>query len=260
MACSVESLQGKSMRKLFIAVLMMFCTCLLFGQTDRSLVREGNSLYKQDKYADAETNYRKALEKNKEFNQGVFNLGDALYKQGRYDEAAEQYRNSAAKETDPSAKAQALHNLGNSLLKGKKIPESISAYEEALKLHPDDLDTKYNLEYAQALLQQQQQKQNQKNNDKKDNKDQQKQDQQKKDQQKQDQQKQDQQKQDQQKQDSQQKNQDQKQQQDQAQQRKQQISKKDAERILEALNNQEKDVQKKLKKKVPARVHVDKDW
>ncbi len=249
------------MRKLFAAVLMMFCTCLLFGQTDRSLVREGNSLYKQDKYADAETNYRKALEKNKEMNQGVFNLGDALYKQGRYDEAAEQYRNWAAKETDPSAKAQALHNLGNSLLKGKKIPESISAYEEALKLHPDDLDTKYNLEYAQALLQQQQQqKQNQKKNDKKDNKDQQKQDQQKKDQQKQDQQKQDQRKQDQQKQDSQQKNQDQKQQQDQAQQRKQQISKQDAERILEALNNQEKDVQKKLKKKVPARVHVDKDW
>jgi len=250
------------MRQLFIAVLMMFCTCLLFGQTDRSLVREGNSLYKQDKFADAETNYRKALEKNKEMNQGAFNLGDALYKQGRYDEAAEQYRNWAAKETDPSAKAQALHNLGNSLLKGKKIPESISAYKEALKLHPDDLDTKYNLEYAQALLQQQQQqqKQNQKNNDKKDNKDQQKQDQQKKDQQKQDQQKQDQQKQDQQKQDSQQKNQDQKQQQNQAQQRKQQISKQDAERILEALNNQEKDVQKKLKKKVPVRVHVDKDW
>src|SRR5208283_2532119 len=96
--------------------------------------------------------------------QGVFNLGDALYKQGRFDEAAEQYRNSAEKETDPSAKAQALHNLGNSLLKGKKIPESISAYKEALKLNPNDLDTKYNLEYAQALLQQQQQqKQNQKN-------------------------------------------------------------------------------------------------
>ena len=43
-------------------------------------------------------------------------------------------------------------------------------------------------------------------------------------------------------------------------QRKQQISPKDAERILEALKNEEKNVQKKLHKKVPARVKVEKDW
>ena len=66
----------------------------------------------------------------------------------------------------------------------------------------------------------------------------------------QNQQNQNQQKQDQQKQDQQQ----------QAQQKKQQLSKQDAERILEALKNEEKDVQKKLKKKVPARVNVEKDW
>lgn len=233
------------MKLLLAGILIFVCSGFLFGQTDRTLVREGNSLYKQDKFSDAETNYRKALEKNKDMHQGVFNLGDALYKEGRYDEAAEQYRIAEGKVTDPSGKAQALHNLGNSLLQGKKYPESISAYESALKLNPNDLDTKYNLEYAQAMLKQQQQQQNQKNQDKKDKKDQ-------KDQQKQNQQNQD----------NKQQKQDQKQQQDQAQaqQKKQQISKQDVERILQALNNQEKDVQKKLLKRAPARVQVDKDW
>jgi len=227
------------MRITIAAALLLLAYGATVAQSDRSLVREGNSLYKKEKFADAEINYRKALEKNKELRQGPFNLGDALYKQGRFDEAAEQYRIAATQHEDAPGKAQSLHNLGNTLLKGKKLPESIAAYKEALKLQPNDADTKYNLEYAKALLQQQQQQQQQKKEDKKDQKKEEKQDQQKQDQQKQDQQKQDQQKQ---------------------AQKKQQISKADAERILEALKNEEKDVQKKLKKKVPARIRVEKDW
>ncbi len=231
--------------KIFVVAIFLLTAPPLLAQSERSLVREGNSLYKQQKYADAEINYRKALEKNKELLQGPFNLGDALYKQGRYDEAAEQYRISATNEKDPTDKAKALHNLGNTFLKGSKLPEAINAYKDALRLNPGDADTKYNLEYARALLkQQQQQKQDQKKDQKKDQKQDQKKDQKqdKKQDQKQDQQKQAQ--------------QDQKQQ----QQKKQQFSKQDAERMLEALKNDEKDVQKKLRKKVPARVQVDKDW
>lgn len=234
------------------ALLLLFLPAVVSGQSERSLVRDGNRQYNQSKFADAEVSYRKALDKDRDLRQGAFNLGDALYKQGRYSEAAEQYGNAAAKAGDDALKAKAYHNLGNALLKEKKIPESIAAYKEALKASPKDADTKYNLEYAKALLKQQQQQQQQKQQNKNDKKDQQKQDQQKQDQQKKDQQKQDQQKQDQQQQ--------QKDQQRDAQQKKQQISKQDAERILEALKNEEKDVQKKLHKKVPARVHVEKDW
>ena len=244
--------------------MVIFLCCLILpaagrAQSERSLIRDGNRFYKDNKFSDAEVNYRKALEKNKDLTPGKFDLGDALYKQGRFGEAAGQYGAAAATSGDPGVKAQALHNLGNALLKEQKLPESIGAYKEALKLHPNDADTKYNLEYAKALLrrEQQQQQQKQNKNDKKEDKqkpDQQKQDQQKQDQQKQDQQKQDQQKQDQQKQDQ------QKQDQRKAQQRKQQISKEDADRILEALKNEEKNVQKKLHHKVPARVKVEKDW
>jgi tetratricopeptide (TPR) repeat protein len=241
------------MKTIWLIASCLVCIAAARSQSERSLIRDGNRSYKDSKFSDAEVNYRKALEKNKELVPGTFDLGDALYKQGRYGEAAEQYGASAEKLKDPSLKAQALHNLGNALLKEQKLPESIGAYKGALKLNPNDADTKYNLEYAKALLQRQQQQQQQNKDQKKDdkkNQDKQKQDQQKQDQQKKDEQKQDQQKNDEQKQKDQQ----------QARQKKQQISKEDAERILEALKNEEKNVQKKLHHKIPARVKVEKDW
>jgi Ca-activated chloride channel family protein len=224
----------------------------LHAQSERSLIRDGNRLYNDKKYADAEVNFRKALEKNKEVKEGIFNLGDALYKQQRFDESAEQYRRSAESIADPRLKAQAYHNYGNALLKSKKYEESLGAYKEALKYNPKDEDTKYNYEYARQLLKQQQQQQQQKQQNKDQKNDKQKQDRQQQEQQKKDQEQKEQQKQEQQKQDQ--------QQQKQAQQKKQQISKQDAERILEALKNEDRDTQKKLHKKVPVRVKIKKDW
>ncbi|HLF13899.1 MAG TPA: tetratricopeptide repeat protein [Bacteroidota bacterium] len=220
------------------------------AQSDRSLLREGNRFYDKERYPDAEVSYRKALESAKDPLTAKFNLGDALYKQGRYDEAAGHYESAAGTAAERDVRAQAYHNLGNARLKGKKLEESIEAYKEALKLNPKDEDTRYNLEYAKRLLQQQQQQHQQDKKDDKEQKD-------KKDQQDQkDQQQQD----DQNKQDQSQKNEQQKDGKEQPRQPKDQISKADAERILEALRQQEQDVKKKLQKKVPVRVKVEKDW
>ncbi|MBI1804256.1 MAG: tetratricopeptide repeat protein [Ignavibacteriae bacterium] len=256
------------MRYILLVIIALAGSSIAWTQSERSLIREGNRLYKDNKYADAEVDYRKALEKNKNLQQGTFNLGDALYKQGRFAEAAEQYHAAVSGASDPALKAQAYHNLGNALLKAQKLPESISAYKEALKANPHDVDTKYNLEYAKALLKQQQSRKdkNQKNDDKQQQDKQQQQNQDKKNEQKQnqEQQNQDQNKQSQEQQSRQQQaqNDDKKQQDKQkgTQMKKIQISKEDAERILEALKNEEKAVQKKLHKKAPARVKVEKDW
>jgi tetratricopeptide (TPR) repeat protein len=220
--------------------ILIIASSIAYSQSERSLIREGNKFYSDNKYLDAEVSYRKSLEKNKDSKVGAFNLGDALYKQEKHDEAAEEFRIATSKETDKESKAKAFHNLGNSLLKSQKLQESIEAYKNALKLNPKDVDTKYNLEYAKRMIQQQQQQQQQ-------NKDQQKQDKQE-----------DKQKQEKQAQQKQEKKDQQKQQQ--AKQQEQKISKEDAERMLEALKNEEKDVQKKLQKKVPARISIEKDW
>lgn len=243
-------------KQMKLIIFILFAASSVYSQSERSVINEGNRKYKENKFIDAEVNYRKSLEKNKDSHYGTFNLGDALYKQEKFEEAAEKFKIAATQETDKETRAKAFHNLGNSLLKSQKFPESIEAYKNSLKLNPKDVDTKYNLEYAKMMLQQQQQQQKQnqdKQDQKKDNQDQQqKQDQQKQDQEKKDQQKQEQQEQEQQKQEE--------QKQQQAKQQEQKISKEDAERMLEALKNEEKDVQKKLKKKAPARISIEKDW
>lgn len=229
-----------------------------FAQGDeRKLIREGNKLYKEKKYSDAEVKYKKALELNKNSVPGNYNLGDAYYKQQKFDEASQQYQSLFSnKDLSEDQKAKAFHNLGNSMLEAKKYPESIEAFKNSLKLKPKDNDTRYNLAYAQSMLQQQQKQQQQQNKNDKDknkqNKDQQNKDQQNKDQKNKQDQNKEQQTKDQQKQD--------KDQQKQAGEKKQNISKEDAEKILQALNNDEKNTQKKLIKKESTRIQIEKTW
>ena len=214
------------------------------AQSTRSLVNGGNGLYRDQKFSDAEVNYRKALEKEKGLVQGHFNLGDALTKQGKYDEAVREYQEALAKAEGKDTKAYASYNIGNAQMKQQKYQDAVQSYVDALKIDPKDDDAKYNLSYALEKLKAPPPKpqQNKKDQDKKD--------QNKKDQEKQNQQNQ--QKQDQQ-------NKDQQKQQSPRQQQKQ-MSKADAQRILDVLKNSEKDVQKKLHQRQAVRPRTDKDW
>ncbi len=264
MACPMEPAahndRGEGMRT--FAVIALSAASLLGGcsanaQSVRSLINDGNDLYAEKKYADAEVNYRKALERDITSLPGHFNLGNALYRQEKFDESITKFEDAVRKSETPTAKAKAFYNLGDAYLKSQKYEEAVKAFTESLKLNPHDFDAKYNLSYALTKLRDQQQNQKSDKN---------KQDQNKQDQNKQDQQnrKQEQQNQDQQK-DQQQRDQQQNRQQDQqrAQQPKQQekmMSKADAERILEVLKNSEKDVQKKLRQRVAGRPKTEKDW
>jgi tetratricopeptide (TPR) repeat protein len=227
---------------------------LLYAQSVRSLVNDGNSQYKDQKYTDAEVSYRKALEKDQGLVPGHLNLGSALYKQDKADEAIKEYENALMKAESKETKAQAHYNMGNAFMKGQRYQDAVKSYIESLKLAPDDQDTKYNLSYALEKLKQQQQQQNKNDKNKDDKKDQQQKNQQ--DQQKQDQQKQEQQKKDQQQQQQNQQAQQQKQQQGQEKK----MAKADAERILDVLKNSEKDVQKKLRVRPAVRAKTEKDW
>lgn len=260
-------------RIILIATILTSFTILTNAQNERKFVRNGNKLFMEavkdtsrldtTKFSNAETEYRKALNKKPADSKWNFNLADALYKQMRFDEAASKFNELADKMETPEEKARALHNVGNSELMQQKLDESIESYKEALRNNPNDLDTKYNLAYAQMLKQQQQQQQNQQNKDQ--NKDQnqdQNKDQEKKDQ-NQDQNKNDQNEQDQQQnqQNKDQQNKDQQQQQQQQPQNK--ISKENAEQLLQALQNDERDIQEKVKKAKAAkakRTRVEKEW
>jgi len=224
---------------LFSALFLIFTTAS-YSQADRKLIREGNREYGKEKFSESEISYRKALDKNKESSVAVFNTGDALYRQKKYEDAGKQFMENHNMSEDKEKKSASLYNLANSLLMANKLEESIEAYKGSLKLDPDNMETKYNLAYAQDLLKQQEEQQQQQQQQKDQDKD------------KQDQ-----------KQDNKEQQQDQNKDQNQDQQQQQQsISKEDAERLLNALANDEKSVQEKVKlaKAQKARVRVIRNW
>ena len=240
-----------------LVALMIAFTATAGSQTVRSHVSDGNHHYEKYRFPDAEVEYKKALEKNPTSREAQFNVGNAYYKQDRFDEATRTFNASIATAPTPIDQAAAYHNLGNSLLKGGKIKESIEAYKQALRLNPTDDDTRYNYQLAMDKLKNPENQKQQKDKQR-ENKDQQKdqnQDQQQ-NQQQQDQKKDQQQQQQPQPQDA---KQDQTKQQ-QAQQRQNQMPKEQAEQILQALRNNEKELQKQLRKRQGARVRVERDW
>lgn len=237
--------------------------------------RQGNKLYRGDHYTNAETHYRKALSADSTYAKAQYNLGNSLYRQKNYAGAAEHFQ-AALNDKNLSKKdrSRVHHNLGNAhLQQGLKerqenpqgggmesFKKAVENYQEALKQDPKNDNTKYNLSYAKKLLAQaQQQQQNQQNkgggqNDKKQNQDKNKQNQpQQQQQDKKDQQKNG-------------KQGDQNQQDPQQQQKQDQPKndpkKKDAERLLNAVKNNEnkamKDHQKAQQSKVDGR--IEKDW
>lgn len=211
-----------------------------FAQNENPFIRKGNKLYNEGKFSESEIEYRKALGKNQKSAKGTYNLGSSLYRQENFEESARHFMDASQKLSpkDAAGKSAALHNLGNSLLKSGKLQESIEAYKQALRLNPNDEDTRYNLAFAmKQLQQQQQQQQNQDNKDKNEDKN------------KEQEQKQN-------------NPQNQDQQQKEQPREKPQISKQDAERMLEALKNDEQKTLDKVKqqKMKATPVQVEKDW
>lgn len=227
-------------------------------QPERKDTRTGNTQFDKQQYAEAEASYRKALEKKNNMPEATFNLGDAVYQQKKWDDAAKQFQLSAQTNADSLVRAKAYHNLGNVYLEQKKWDEAIGAYKNALKLNPHDKDTKYNLAYANAMKPKNQGGNGGQNNQQ-DNKDKDKQDPNKQQDNKQND-KQDQQNKDQQAKDGDKKNEQNKPQQGQPQQAK--ISKQDAEKLMQALMNEEQKTAQKVQEKQakPVTVKIAKDW
>ena len=134
-----------------IFALLLILNTGLVAQSTRGLVNEGVDKYNEQKFSDAEVNFRKAMELDSSSFEAQFNLGDSFYKQQKYAEAIISFQQSLTRATTREQRAKIFYNIGNSLLKIQKISESINAYKESLKLDPNDYDAKYNLSYALSL-------------------------------------------------------------------------------------------------------------
>ena len=236
------------MKKFYILSMLLLAGTahgLAQEKTDRDYLRSGNKLYNDSLFIKAEVDYRKALELNPKSTDAMFNLANALLMQQKGKEAMEQYQSVSKIEKDKDKLAQIYHNMGVILQSSKQYPQCIEAYKESLRNNPKDDETRYNLALAQKLLKDQQQ--DQQNQDQQE----QQQKQQKKEEEKQEQ-NQDQQEQEQ---------KEQQQNQQQQQQNKSEMSKENAQQLLNAIMQDEKNVQDKVKKQLQIRgKKLEKDW
>lgn len=225
-------------RRLYFIIYLLMVLVSAKGQTASQLTREGNRLFSSKRYAQAEVLYRKAVDKDPGNAIAGYNLGRSLQAQKKNDEARKQYEKAAQLEKDPVRQASSYNNLGTVFQGEKEYAKAIEAYKNALRRNPHHRNARYNLELCQRQ-QRRQQKQKQSSGGGKNKSDKKKDKQQNKNQKQQN------------------KNQNNNRQQDD-----QSMSKDNAEQLLNAARQQEKETQERLSKAMrqPSDRKLEKNW
>lgn len=172
------------MKRYLTTFALLAVALLAFAQADRQYIRSGNRLYRQKAFAKAEAQYRKAVDDNANNPQAVYNLGCALMMQQKDSAAVVQFEKAGKMETSKVRRSKAYHNIGVICQNHQMYGDAVKAYEESLRNNPTDNETRYNLALCKRMNKNKPQDKNQdknkqKNDKNKDNKDKQQQKQQK---------------------------------------------------------------------------------
>lgn len=225
------------MARYILSILLFVFALTVNAQNDRQLIREGNRMFNKQQYDKAEIQYRKAVSKNPSNPQAVYNLGCALMMQNKDSAAIVQYEKAVKLEKNKFRLASAYHNIGVICQNHKMYGDAIKAYEQALRNNPKDDETRYNLALCKKLQKNDKKDNNKKQQDKKnENNDSQK---------------------------NKDKNNDKNKGENKQQQPKEQMSKENAEQLLNAAIQNEKATQQRLKKamqKPGQRRRSEKNW
>ena len=216
-------------RLILILYLSLFIFNFVSAQNVRDYIRRGNRQYRDSIYDKAQVQYQKGFEKDSNCVEINYNLANSLLMQGQPKEAMRLYEKVSKVEHDKERRHQIFHNMGVILQSQKQFGPAIEAYKEALRSDPTDDETRYNLVLCQRQLKNQDQQGEGQNNEEQ-------QDKQQKDEQKQQEQKQQQQQ--------------QKKDEQQQQQQENQMSKENAEQMLNAAMQNERQTQDKVKKQL----------
>ncbi len=155
------------------------------NKAERNFIRQGNKLFADENYADAEVEYSKALQANPGSAVAAYNMGLAIAKQaaagdstGALQRADSLFSYAASITPSKQLKMMAHYNKGNLAYNAQQYDRAIEDYKNALRAVPTDEDSRYNLRMAQLKQQeQQQQQQDQNNQDQNENQDKDKQNQ-----------------------------------------------------------------------------------
>jgi FtsZ-interacting cell division protein ZipA len=239
------------MRKLLVISLLALCSLTAFAQ--KADLRRGNRLFRRGEFPKADISYRKALMQDSTSVAATYNLANTLYREKDMENARRLLDGAKEAAGTEAFAADYYYNLGDVAIAQEDWQAAVDALKQSLLLAPDDVKAKENYIYARNKLMEQQQQDQQ--GDGQDNQDQNQQDQQNQDQNRNQDQNQDQQNQ----------NQDQQDQQDQGQgqQGEAQISPQQAQQMLQAIQQKEKETQEKVDEKKAAALksrQKEKNW
>jgi len=140
-----------------ILALLPLCASAV-AKTPAGKVAEGNRLFREGEMEQALERYTEAQQELEDTSPVDYNIGNVLYRQGEYERAMEEYRRALAAD-DPELARQARFNMGNAHFQAQQYDKAIQDFSEVLRLSPEDMDAKRNLELSLRAMQQQPQQQ-----------------------------------------------------------------------------------------------------
>lgn len=152
--------------KQVLTCILLFACVHTGAQRVTAIVEKGNQEYRKKQFGKAATEYDKALKKDAANLVARFNQGNAQQRLKKYKEAAGSYETVAANSNDPAVKAKAYYNQGLAYVRQNKLPEAVEAFKQSLRLVPNDGDTRENLQKAMQELKLQQSSQSEQQEDK----------------------------------------------------------------------------------------------
>ena len=126
---------------------------------------EGNALYQQKNYPGALDKYVEANDGKAHRQELAYNLANTFYQQKKYPEALRELEKAVTSGGSP-LNEKIYFNRGNTFFQMGKYQEAIESYKKALELTPSDKEAKHNLELALKKLQENPQEQKKDSNKK----------------------------------------------------------------------------------------------
>ncbi len=134
--------------------MILFCTSICSAESPASKNRQGNRMFAEGRYEEAEGAYLGAEALDPGRPEILYNLGNALIKQNRHKEGIQALQPSIG-DGNARTKQHSWYNTGNALYAMGNFKDSSEAYIQALRLNPADRDAKHNLELALRELEKQ---------------------------------------------------------------------------------------------------------
>lgn len=133
--------------QLYALIFSLFAVSFRSAEASVSQLKEANRLFKKGRYDDALKLYNDALVDTPHSSILHFNAGDAAYQSGDFSKAQKEF-DEASQSAIPQLKSAAHYNRGNALFRQGHWADAIEAYKNALRINPRDENAKYNLGIA----------------------------------------------------------------------------------------------------------------